>query len=456
MTNPKNIFIFNSSLPEGDGAKDVLHYMGTSNAKIRGQNIGNTYISFGLLRCLFGSAVKVDHLSNIWDSPLPDELAEKINSEYTHFIFILQDDIRESTDNLRYDRVTDFLEKISIPVVPMSLCANSFNGFDLGLAKKIGPGKKRFLKILSEKSKSIGVRGFYSAEILKALGINNVKVVGCPSYFENGPSRVLQKVEWDPAKVVTTATYFNRNLPNTSHILQDELYFINLLFMDGNALPEKANITSMPYNIDEIPTSLQLLLKAMRGQLEFFSDLHQWRHFYQSNNHCLTLGTRLHSGIFSINSGVPAIVTNPDSRARETCEYLKIPYDPSINSTSDIEKIYSKLDLDEINKAYPERYKDFSSYLEEHGLNPRITTKKEESIIFPSMKKSDSSLVMPELYRAFTDLSKSIERESITLETFGGEKVLKAKKFLRNLSIKKPHISAEDYYKYLIQAFGKK
>lgn len=152
--------------------------------------------------------------------------------------------------------------------MPVSLCANSFNGYDPNLAERLSPNQKRNFSLLSEKSKLIGVRGNYSAEILNSLGIKNVRVIGCPSYFENGPTRALQKKPWDADKVITTATFFNSGLPRTSHLLQDELYFINLLYLE-KALPSTRNITAQPFNLDEIPTSFQLLAKAMAGRLEF-------------------------------------------------------------------------------------------------------------------------------------------------------------------------------------------
>lgn len=200
MTHPNQIFIFNSSLPDGPGVDDLLRSMGTSSGKIRGQNIGNTYISYGLLKALFGRPVKVAHISNAWEHALPVQLADEINEKYSHFVFILQDFIRESFADLPYDRLTQFLQKIKIPVTPMSLCANSSNGFDLKLTDRLSTEQKKFLATLSEKSKFIGVRGHYSAEILSKLGIKNVKVIGCPSYFENGPMRVVTKNHGMPGK----------------------------------------------------------------------------------------------------------------------------------------------------------------------------------------------------------------------------------------------------------------
>lgn len=44
--------------------------------------------------------------------------------------------------------------------------------------------KIRALKILSEHSLYIGVRGSISAEILDRIGIHNHKMIGCPSFYE--------------------------------------------------------------------------------------------------------------------------------------------------------------------------------------------------------------------------------------------------------------------------------
>jgi hypothetical protein len=224
------------------------------------------------------------------------------------------------------------------------------------------------------------------------------------------------------------------------------LYFINLLFLGGNALSPGMNITARPFNTDEIRTSLHLLAKAMAGRLEFFSDLDKWGEFFRSNDHCLTIGTRLHSGIFSINNGVPAIVTNPDSRARETCEYLKIPYDPSIDSSSDIKSIYEDLNIDTMNNSYPDLYNQFLNYLQAHGLTPSVTSESTPCVEFPQMPKRQGPVVSAELHRAYTDLADTLEREIVTLQTFGGEKAIRARDRLRAMTQRFPALSSSAYY----------
>src|SRR4249919_2056652 len=50
-------------------------------------------------------------------------------------------------------------------------------------AVDVTPGTMRFLSLLSDRSESIGVRGYFTAEVLGKLGIKNVEVVGCHSMF---------------------------------------------------------------------------------------------------------------------------------------------------------------------------------------------------------------------------------------------------------------------------------
>lgn len=453
MTDASKIFLFNSALPESLGMQDFLKSMGPSQGGIRGQNIGNGYISYGFLKALFGRPVKVDHIANALAHDFTDQLAEEINSKYSHFIFTMKDDIREDFKALPSNRVSQFLEKIDIPVVPVSLCANSFNGYDLGLADRLSSEQKRNLALLSEKSKLIGVRGNYTAEILNRLGIKNVKVIGCPSYFENGPTRILQKKPWDADKVITTATFFNTGLPRTSHLLQDELYFINLLYL-GQSLPPTANITAQPFNLDEIPTSFQLLAKAMAGRLEFFSDYNRWAEFFKSNAHCLTIGTRLHSGIFSINSGVPAIVTNPDSRARETCEYLRIPYDPSIHSRSNIREIFENLDLSEMNNAYPALYKEFVDFLNAVGLTPSTVPEDAPCFEFLHLEKNTSPSIAAALHEAYTELVENLDREVVVRREHGGPEALRLVNQFQALRRRYPGLTQREYLEYFERLAG--
>ena len=155
---------------------------------------------------------------------------------------------------------------------------------------------------------------------------------------------------------------------------------------------------SKPYDELDIKTSLQLHLKAQQGLLRFFPDFKRWERFYQKQDWCLTVGTRLHSAIFSCNRGVPAIVTNGDSRARETCEYLGIPHRPDFGTASDLRKEYEELDLSSMNRKYSLLYADFVVYLKRHGLQQTPATRERDHFQFPQIERQTTPQVQEALY----------------------------------------------------------
>lgn len=112
MTDANKIFLFDSALPESLGMQDFLKSMGPSEGGIRGQNIGNGYISYGFLKALLGRPVKLDHISNALEANLSDRLVEEINAKCSHLVWTMKDDIREDFSNLPVERITRFLERI--------------------------------------------------------------------------------------------------------------------------------------------------------------------------------------------------------------------------------------------------------------------------------------------------------------------------------------------------------
>ncbi len=64
-------------------------------------------------------------------------------------------------------------------------------------AKDLCDEVKKFVYEIADRSISIGVRGEYTGDVLKALGIKNVDVIGCPSWFVNGINQVdVVKKDW--------------------------------------------------------------------------------------------------------------------------------------------------------------------------------------------------------------------------------------------------------------------
>ena len=113
-------------------------------------NTGNSYITYALIKELFGGLVPVRHIQNIYEYNF--EKAEDdinyINTQATHVFLILQDQIRIAESyglKLPYKKIMNFISRCNKPVIIAGLGANSFNGFDAQFHKKLDPELIDFL-----------------------------------------------------------------------------------------------------------------------------------------------------------------------------------------------------------------------------------------------------------------------------------------------------------------------
>ena len=110
------------------------------------------------------------------------------------------------------------------------------------------------------------------------------------------------------------------------------------------------------------PCPLTVLEKILysENRLRFFSSIPEWK--VDLATHDFFIGTRVHGSIVALNSGVPSVVMNGDSRAREMCEYLNIPYHPELGGESDPQVVYEQCDYEKMNREYGQKwvaYRDF-------------------------------------------------------------------------------------------------
>ena len=159
-----------------------------------GGNTGNSYIGYSIIKILYGKLIKVPEIKNIfsYDFKNQDELIQKINKEYSHIVFCLQDQLRNSQSygiKPNWKKITEFISRIDKPFLVVSLGANAFKEDLNDFYKHIDRDLIHFIHVLSQKTYSLGVRGLKSETVLHQLGIKNVAPVGCPTFFEMGPNR---------------------------------------------------------------------------------------------------------------------------------------------------------------------------------------------------------------------------------------------------------------------------
>ena len=275
-------------------------------------NSGNSYITYALVKTVLGDFAGLSHIANVYEYDFSSGRdAEFARAECTHVFLVLQDQIRiEESYGLRlpYENIVSFLKKCGKPVVIAGLGANSFGGFDPEFHKKLPPALVKFLREISGMCEKIGIRGEFTADVLAKLGISNFQIIGCPSFFETGPGRRVEKPPFGELNPVLTSPLVYR-AESAPALMQDFL---------EKRLIDLAVFGRIP---DGCPR--EEFYRAARGNLQIFLNPESWKAFLKKFN--FALGPRVHGSIAAINAGLPAVCTNTDSRAAEMCAFLKIP-----------------------------------------------------------------------------------------------------------------------------------
>ena len=244
---------------------------------------------------------------------------------------------------------------------------------------------------MSEKSASIGVRGEFTYDVFKALGIDNVDVIGCPSWFVNGYKQkdVIKKefskdfkvafyTCWDPytkwhqkwhGKLFDEAM----KCKDARFVLQSEFDFLPYYYQ------HKANIVQDRDLYDKSVASLAKHFgfseafveenDKVKNMIEIFSKVENWEDFVKTRDLCF--GFRIHGSIISLKQGVPALPIAPDSRVAELCDLFRIPYLKVNTISSDdfnLREFYEKSDFDEMNKAYAGLFRNYINFLDKNGI----------------------------------------------------------------------------------------
>lgn len=343
-------------------------------------NIGNSYPTISIIKQIQGGFVCPHHIQNIWnyDFSSQEKDIDIINNQCTHVFFMLQDQIRISegyNQVLPFEQIKSFIKKINKPIIVMSIGANQYFDFDVNknkfidtritekdFCKHLSSELIDFLHFLSEHTEILGIRGEYTKQVFANLNIKNTQVIGCPSFYENGPNRKIKKVSNNALKDILILTPYNAfksnemwELPqqskfNIHYMVQDEYTFLKAFF-------SKNYVNLLEKYSSEVLTNCF-----------YFSDIASWKTF--SAKHQLALGYRIHGSILSINSGVPTIFTPPDVKGLEMAEFMHIPHSNLVISNDlDFLSVYEDLDLSNMNISYNDLFKNYEMFLAANSVN---------------------------------------------------------------------------------------
>lgn len=342
------------------------------------KNLGNSYIGWSVCKALNINPNELHGVANVWSPEKAYPPAEYINSNFDHVIFILQDQLRQSFSNLPFGLLTELLSKIDLPFTVFSLGANAFGGGVNELVANLKQDQISFYKLLSDKAKNLGIRGEFTASVLEKLKITNIKIHGCPTYFESSPEREVKTPDsFGELPVLRTGVYSSQDFQwhgfeYAFQCFELEKSFIEFIYFGSR---DRRQRESLLKTLNALPPlyARGLFHAIFEGRAHFFSSVWAWKELFKKNRFRMSVGTRVHGSIMALNSGVPALLTNVDYRAREMAGFLGIPYDPSVGPETKVEKIEEQIDVEHINKTYKLRFSEYLNWFyDEFSFEPNF------------------------------------------------------------------------------------
>lgn len=334
-------------------------------------NTGNSYITYAILRQLGTTAsylTQHNALPNMAAHRLSTAEAERINHTHSHVLLTLQDHMRADWSADYFTHALHNLNALSLPVIAYSLGANSFSGFDNALHTRLSEPCVRFFKTLSERCKTIAVRGDYTADILSKLGITNITITGCPSFFIRRQHASFEYQEWNDKKIVgATGLFAHKDKEQLYYYLQDEKLFGKAIHFDDEFTAEDIDYyTHLLHNHNDYCSSILHALTQRR--VCWFSDMSKWeKHLTEHVN--FSIGTRVHGAIAALNANIPAIVTNSDARAKEMCNLFGIPQMPNKKAQAILlRELYQDYDSSSMQRAYGPLYQQWQAWMQQQGI----------------------------------------------------------------------------------------
>ena len=290
----------------------------------------------------------------------------------------------------------DFVEATKLPCTIFGLGAQ---GPSYGCRVDVPAGTRRLLKLVSERSTTVGVRGHWTASILSDLGIANIRVIGCPAmYWTCKPALDLKpRTTRRPLAVALNGAANcvpHAGDPDAAQRIETQL--VRLSFQQGFPyfLQSEAELAAIPANLPDAcgwhriqalldqyalsSISAKAFIQWVKCKTRIHFEVSEWHEAMRQFD--FVVGSRFHGSLVGVLAGVPCFIYAHDARTRELCDLLQLPH--ALVDTAppvDIEVLYGTLELQPLERAYRDAYANYICFLGENGFEHNLSLELESS-----------------------------------------------------------------------------
>ncbi|MBN9451226.1 MAG: polysaccharide pyruvyl transferase family protein [Bosea sp.] len=348
-------------------------------------NIGDAFV--------FDSSLKLLNFEKLDELPIDrvdPAMIDRLNAEYD-YVFLRGSNYVHAQMN--WAKAAEVLRRLKLPVIAFGIGAQAPVSGKLELSEDT----RTVLKLISDSTASLGVRGTYSAEVLNDLGIRNVRIIGCPTAFRNNrpdlairlpPLDQIRKVGVTLRREVSTtyAQDIGRYLTFHRDLVKAMADRFEVMLMSQGEVEEKKLALGTIDQKAHAMTALRENAWARDWYLdEQLERLYQDRMFYSDvvadyerlvRGLDLVLGYRLHGNLMALANGTPSIYFTYDSRTVEFADTFKIPsVDVFSGKDFKLEDYWDQARFDCFNAAYAQVYGQMREFLVENRVDNKMVAR---------------------------------------------------------------------------------
>lgn len=233
-------------------------------------------------------------------------------------------------------RMIPILEKTDMQFTFVGLGAQAaLDETPKSVVMRLSDRQKYVFKLVSERALSIGVRGEFTAECLAEMGIKNVEVIGCPSFY--------QYIGQYPILAAPTG----ERILYTADKSKKKIY----------ELAEQSSSNLICQNHED----------CLGGEETIFYDFKEWNDYIKNSKFTFAFGSRFHGNMMALRNGIPTLWIVHDWRTLELVQTMGLPhinyYDEKFRKIKYLEELFEYCDYSEVYKRYPQLNKKYCNFM---------------------------------------------------------------------------------------------